>query len=230
MNMIDAGVILIILLFIVLGLKKGVIKSTVRLVGVVVIAIISFLVKTPLANFLIGIMPFFDFGGVFEGLNGMSILFYHGISFIFVFIMLYSILNILLNIAGILDTIVNATIILAVPNKILGAIVGFVEGVIISFLIIFALVQIPQTQNYVLDSMYANQILQRTPVIRTVLANITLTATEINDTVDNYDEDDKTALHIKVLNIMIKYKIITAEEVQDLIDDNKIDLKNVEFN
>ncbi len=230
MNFIDIGMFLIVLLFTLIGYKKGVIRTSVQLIGIVVIAFVSYMIKTPLANFLIDVLPFYNFGGVFNEIESISILFYHGLAFLFVFIMLYSLLNILLIFAGILDKILKATIILYLPNKILGGIVGFIEGVIISFILIFILVQIPNTTNYVTDSSYGYTLLNRTPVIRTVLATTTSTAESIAIAVDKYeDTEDIDALQIEILNIMIEYRLITASEVQDLIDEGKIDLPLVTF-
>ncbi len=227
MNMIDVGLFLLIILFAILGWKRGVIKSLVRLVGLVVIAIVAYSLKGTLANFLIDFMPFINFGGAFEDVQAINILFYNGVSFLFIFVILYCILNILVNIAGIFDKILKATIILYLPDKILGLVVGVIEGVIVSFIVIFTLAQIPLTQNYVYDSNYASKILNRTPVIRTVLADMTLISEEINEAVEGTSDID--TLQVEILNIMIKYQLTTKEEVEKLIESEKINLTDVTF-
>ena len=53
-----------------------VILSIVGTVGLVAIVIISYTMKTSLANFLIDHLPFFNFGGPLEGLTALNILIY----------------------------------------------------------------------------------------------------------------------------------------------------------
>ncbi len=231
MNFVDIGVFIVVILSILIGWKRGVIKSAVRLVGLIVIAIIAYQFKGMLASFLMSFLPFFNFGGIFTDIDAINILFYNGVSFIFIFLMLFCILNILINVAGIFDKLLKATIILYLPDKILGAAIGLIEGVIISFLLIFTATQIPAIQNYVLDSMYASRILNRTPVIRTVLADTIVTVEDINDASDEFESDEDTEkFHIEILNIMIKYGFISKESAQNLIDNEKIDLPLVTFN
>ena len=52
-----------------LGTRKGLIKTAVSFVGLVAIVIISYTLKSYLANFLIDFLPFFNFGGALEGLT-----------------------------------------------------------------------------------------------------------------------------------------------------------------
>ena len=72
---------IILLAFIILGAyagsRKGLIKTAVGFVGLVTIIIISYTLKSYLANFLIDVMPFFSFGGELEGLTALNILIYN---------------------------------------------------------------------------------------------------------------------------------------------------------
>ncbi len=231
MNYVDLGMFAIIIVSALLGWKNGVIKSTVKLIVLIVVGILAYQLKTPLANFLIGVMPFFNFAGIFEGIQGINILFYHAVSFIFVFIMLYSILSILISVAGVFDKLLKMTVILYLPDKILGAIVGLIEGVAVSFVIIFTMSGVPHLQEYVDDSLYASRVLSRTPIIRQVLANSTNATQDISDAITEYEKtDDKDTFHIDVINALIKYGIITADEVEKLIEEEKINLSGASFN
>ncbi len=231
MNFIDIGIFVLVLLTVILGYKKGVIKTTVRLLGLIVITIISYVLKGVLANFLIGFMPFFDFGGIFSDIGSINILFYNGVSFVLIFILLYCILNILVCIAGLVDKVLKATVILYLPDKILGALAGLVEGMIYTFVIIIVLIQIPQTQEYVLESAFASNVINRTPIVRTVLSDTTVTTEEINELIKNYEDgDDLTDFHVEVLEVLIKYGMISKETAQQLIDEEKINLPGIQFN
>ena len=233
MNLLDILMILIIVAFMILGYKRGVIKTTAKLFGIIVIGILAYTLKTPLAGFLIKHLPFYNFGGKVDGLYSLNILFYNSLSFLFIFIMLYSLLNILILVAGFLDKILKATIILYLPDKILGAIVGFIEGVIVSFVIMFVLIQLPFFNDLTSKSKYTLNILNRTPIIRIVLAPTTKSVEGIQAIIKKADlanEASKEEANIGILNELIRYGVISSTDVQKLIDDNKLRLDKVKFN
>lgn len=228
MNIVDIGMLILVALCALKGYKSGVLKSLVSLAAFVVSAIIAYSFKGYLANFLSDILPFYNFGGTFEGITSISILFYHGLSFIVLFIISYSILNILIIFAGFLDKILKATIVLYLPSKILGAIVGFIEGMMISFVIIFTMAQLPFTQEYVIESSYGYTILNRMPIIRTVLADCTVISSEIAEIIVSSDKDSEET-QTQVLNVFIKYKLVEPETINKYIEEGKLNLQGVEF-
>lgn len=229
MNIIDFGLLIIVALCALKGYKSGVFKSLVSLAAFVISAIVAYSFKGYLADFLSDILPFYNFGGSYEGLTSISILFYHGLSFLVLFIISYSILNIVIIFAGFLDKIVKATIILYLPNKILGALVGFLEGMVISFVIIFTLAQLPFTQEYVIESSYGYTILNRMPVIRTVLADSTVISSEIAEIIVSADTSDSTQMQIDILQVLISNQLVDAETINDYIEEGKLDLTGVTF-
>lgn len=230
MNIVDIGIFAIILLFTIIGIKRGVIKGLVSLLGIVVITIIAYTFKTPLANIIIKFMPFLNFSGIFAGTKAMNILLYNAIAFLIIFVLLYCLLSILLSAAGIIDKLIRLTVILAIPDRILGGLVGFVEGVVLAFAALFVLCQFTNTQSYVVESKYGMVFLERTPIVRTVLANTTLACEEINDVINKYkDLDDKKGMEVEIVNILIKYRIITTTDAQKLVDEGKIPLEYVTF-
>ena len=64
MSIVDALIILIILACGAIGFKKGVIKQLVSTVGFVLVVVLAFYLKNPVAEFLSLNLPFFTFGGV----------------------------------------------------------------------------------------------------------------------------------------------------------------------
>ena len=82
MNLMDVVCILIILLFTVWGFKRGVIKSIVQLVGTCTVLVLAFVFKDFIANLLMDFLPFYNFGGVFNGISSINILIYELIAFI----------------------------------------------------------------------------------------------------------------------------------------------------
>lgn len=228
MNLMDVISILIILLFMVLGFKKGVIKSLVQLVGTCAVLVLAFVFKDFLANFLMSFLPFFNFGGLFEGISSINILMYELISFVILYVLFYCILSIIINLAGLVEKILKFTVILAIPSKILGAILGLVEGIIMAFLILFILFHLPQTENMVAESKFAIIILERTPVIGNVAANTTQALEEIVVLLNEMQEsNNREQVDANVLTILQKYGIINTADAKKLQEEGKIKLENV---
>lgn len=230
--LVDIGLLVIVIFSVIGGYKSGVIKSTVSLVVLLMSAIIAYQLKDYVASFLIDLMPFVNFGGIFDNITTINILFYHGAAFLVIFIIIYSIFSIVVTLAGFLDKLLKMTIILALPDKLLGAVVGFIKGTIFAFVIIFVLAQLPYTQEYVIESTYGYQVLNRTPVIRIVLADCTVISSDIADIIMNVDTEDEnyvTETQMEIMSVFIRYGLITAEKAQELVDDEKVYLPGVIF-
>ena len=220
MNIIDVVSILIILLFGVIGLKKGVIKSLVQLVGTCAVLVLAFVFKDYLANFLMEHLPFFNFGGVFDGISSINILIYELISFVVIYILLYCVLSIIINLAGLVEKLLELTVILAIPSKILGGIVGLIE-------VTFILFHIPATEGMVADSKFSIILLERTPIIGSLAASTTQALERIDELLDEIDENsNREDVNFQVLHTLVYYNIISKEDAQKLIDDGKIVFSN----
>lgn len=227
MNIITAAIILIVLLYMVLGFKRGVIKTGVSLVGTIAILVVSYVLKDVIANFLMDKLPFFNFGGVFEGITSINILMYNMLSFIVVFVILYCVLNILLTLSGLIEKILKLTVILAIPSKILGALLGLIEGILVAFLFSFVFLHLAPTEKYVMDSKLAIILLERSPFIGRMTTSTTLALEDINNIVNSLKEDDdRSEANFKVLHQLIYWKVISVDEAQKLIDDKKLEFNN----
>lgn len=227
MNIISVAIILIVLLYVVLGFKRGVIKTGVSLVGTIAILVVSYVLKDIVASFLMKYLPFFNFGGVFEGITSINILMYDMISFIIVFIILYCLLNILLTLSGLIEKLLKLTVILAIPSKILGALLGLIEGILVSFLLCFVFLHLAPTEKYVMNSKLAIVLLERCPFIGRMTTSTTLALEDINNIVNDLKEDDnRSDANFKVLHQLIYWKVITVDEAQTLIDNKKIVFDN----
>ena len=223
MDIISVAVILVILLCGVLGFKKGVIKTGVQLIGTICVLIIAYALKDSVANLLMKYLPFFNFGGIFEGITAINILMYEMISFIVIFILLYCILNILLTLSGAVEKLLKFTIILAIPSKILGFILGLMEGVIFTYMILFVFLHLPQTENMVMDSKVALVVLERTPFIGSVALKTTLALEQINDIVTDLNDDtSRDEINFNVIHTLVYYKIISQEDVEELMNSGKL--------
>ena len=116
LNIFDVGIILVLIMFVIVGFKRGVIKECVSLVGIIIIFVLSFALKGVVGNFLCQYLPFFSFKGSIEGLVVINILFYQIIAFLIVFCLLLSVYSIVLFISKVIQKVVNLTIILIIPS------------------------------------------------------------------------------------------------------------------
>ncbi|MCM1052911.1 MAG: CvpA family protein [Ruminococcus sp.] len=230
MTIIDAVVILFILCGAVLGFKKGAIKSLVALVGTIVLVVVAYYLKNPVANIMFDFVPFLNFSGSWQGLVTLNILLYEALAYLLVFVVLYSILSILIKVSGIIEKILNATIILGIPSKIIGAILGFVEAVVFSFIILFVLLQFNTTHIMIKESSIASSIIDKTPVIGTMVRDTYKAINDISALNDKYKDDtNKDAYNCEILNIMLDYEVVTPEVTEKLINSKKLNFKGAQI-
>lgn len=215
-----------------LGTRKGLIKTAVSFVGLVAIVIISYTLKSYLANFLIDFLPFFNFGGALEGLTSLNILIYNIISFVVIFVLLYCFLNIILSLTGFIDTLLKFTVIWIIPSKIGGAILGLLEAWVFLFLAVFVVSQFSFTNSFIEESKISNFMLNHTPIIGTYLSNATMAIDDIYEGIKEYREDEtKTTkdLNLFILQKEIYYGFVSKDKARELMDIGKIDVGNVLF-
>ena len=210
------------------GTRKGLIKTAIGFIGLVAIIILSYSLKTPLANFLIDTMPFFQFGGALEGITSINILIYNVISFIVIFILLYCVLNIVISLTGFIDTLLKFTVIWIIPSKIGGAILGLLEAWLFIFLAVFVLSQFSFSNALVSESKVADVILNHTPVVGNFLSGASKAAQDIYEKIETHD-GDTNSLNLTILQIQINYGLITKDKAQELIDIGKMGIDNVMF-
>ena len=74
MNVFDIGIVLVLLMFIIVGFKNGVINELAELIGIIVIFVLSFMLKGIVGGMLCTWLPFFDFYGAIQGMSSINIL------------------------------------------------------------------------------------------------------------------------------------------------------------
>ncbi len=229
MTIVDAVVILFLLLGAVLGFKKGAIRSLVGLVGTIAVVVIAYYLKNPVADLLYNFVPFFDFSGSWQGLVTLNILLYEAIAYVLVFVVLYSVLSLILKLTGIIEKVLTMTIILGIPSKIIGAVLGFLEAVVFSFIILFVLLQFNVTHTWIKESSVAMSILDKTPLIGSMVNDTYEAILEISDLQDKYEgSNNKAAYNGEILSIMLRYHVITPDTTRKLIDSDKLNFAGAE--
>jgi uncharacterized membrane protein required for colicin V production len=221
MNIIDALIIVCLIIGLIAGYRRGLIKQIVLLVGLVLSVIISFKLRAPISTFLYKNLPFFSFGGIFKGVSILNILLYEVIAFLVIFSIVYLILRILLKISGLIEKLLRITVVLGFFSRLAGAIVGLLEGYIIVFIFLFIASQPFINIKELNDSKYANKILDNTPIMSNSIKNTRNAINEIYDLTKIYKED-KEAFNEQAIALFIKYDIITTENVELLREKGKL--------
>lgn len=230
MNIIDVAFILIILLCGLLGLKKGIIKESVSFLGLFVVVILAFLLKNPVSIFLYEHLPFFNFFGIFKGIEVLNILLYEVIAFIVMLSIFTIILKILIKLTSIIEKLLTITIILGIPSKILGGIVGLIEGFVWSFIILYIISLPVFNLDIVKDSSIRKPILENTPILSKFTSDFTLAISDFSELKDEYKEDkiDSDQFNRDALDVFLNYKIIDIESVKKLRGKNKLTFVGVD--
>jgi uncharacterized membrane protein required for colicin V production len=225
MNILDLIILIVLILFVVEGFKRGVIKEIVSLVGIIIVFILAFSLKGVIGNVLCYLMPFFEFGGAIKGFVTLNILIYQMIAFILVFCLLLSIYEICLRISKVIQKIVNMTIILLLPSKVLGALVSLIKGIILVYVLLLLVVVPFSNESWVKNSTLTNAIVFHTPVISYYTNSFIKPVKEIYDLGEDVADKNITInkANLKALDIMLKYKVVSKRTIERLVELDKLD-------
>lgn len=223
LNIVDAIIILIILLGGVVGFKRGFTKQLVRAVGFILVVILAFKFKNSVSIFLYQNLPFFNFGGVFAGVSVLNILIYELIAFLAVLAILIVALRMILVVTGLFETILNFTIVLGFISKILGAIVGLIEYFVIVFIGLYILSLPFFNIGIIKESKYKDSILNNTPILSGYIDKSMDLIDEFIELKDKYkDKNTPNEFNNEALDLMLKYKIISVNSAERLIEKKKL--------
>ena len=225
MNVIDVAVVLLILCAGVVGLKRGVFKELVMTVGLLIVYILAFKLKDPIANWLSINLPFFNFCGYFYGATALNILLYQAIAFIIMFALLMVVFNVILSITGVFEKVLKFTVILGIPSKILGFIVGLIEGYIVMFMVLFVL-NLPFLRVDVVEqSRLREPILNSSPILSNVAHNANNAISDIYKLEKNFmNNKNVDYFNNETVRILLKYNIVTREYIDKLEASGKINI------
>lgn len=230
MNIVDLVIILLILFGAVMGFKKGFTKSLVSAAGMIAIIVLAFLFKNPVSTLFYEHLPFFKFGGIIKGVTVLNIALYELLAFIVCLAILGIALKVLMIVTSIFEKILSITIILGIPSKILGAIVGALQWFVIVFALLYVvnmpIINFPELKN----SKYAGDILNKTPILSGVIDDTVKVIDEFSVIKDKYNDKDVDAKQFnrETLELFLKYKVISLDSLEKLVNDNKLDIENVD--
>lgn len=224
MNIFDIVIILLILLSGVTGLKQGLLKSGINLIGTILIYIIAFKMKDSIGLFLCKIFPFFKFNGYVT----LNILVYQLIAFVLIASILFSVFAIVLKLTGIVQKLVDLTVILDIPSKIGGFIIGLLEGYVVMFIIILILSVPLRNVELFSESTLVDKMINKTPVLSStldglgdVIFNVFHITSEVKE-----GEDKTTKVNLDIMKTYLDCKVISKEDAIKIIDTGKLDSVN----
>ena len=225
MNILDIVIALVLIMSAIIGFKRGAIKEVVSLVGIIIVFILAFSLKGVLGNVLCKWLPFFNFAGNLEGVTVLNILLYQLIAFLIIYSLLFSVYMIVVKISGIVQKIVHMTVILWLPSKVIGAVVAFITGYVMVFVVLLALLIPLKDTDIFKNSKFANYIVYDTPILASSSANISTSINEIYELGEDLSKGDisKNEANVKTMDILLKYKVVSAETARELLVLDKLD-------
>lgn len=225
MNILDIAIALVLIMSAIIGFKRGAIKEVVSLVGIIIVFILAFLLKGVLGNVLCKWLPFFNFAGNLEGVTVLNILLYQLIAFLIIYSLLFSVYMIVVKISGIVQKLVHMTVILWLPSKVIGAVVAFITGYVMVFVVLLALLIPLKDTDIFKNSKFANYIVYDTPILASSSENISTSINEIYELGEDLSKGDisKNEANVKTMDILLKYKVVSAETARELVVLDKLD-------
>ena len=222
MFLVDIIILIFLGLCFLVGFKRGMLTELLSLVGIIVIAILSYFLKNPISVFLYKYLPFFKFDFILKRAVIFNIILYEVLAFLIVFSVLLVLFKLLLRLTKIVDRILEMSIIFTIPSKIIGGLVGTLKGIIVLFIILYIL-SIPMMPFDVSKTKIGSFMLDKTPILNTIVKDKLKVFNEISDLVSKYkDKDNTNKFNQESLELLIKYKTITRENAEDLISRGKL--------
>lgn len=221
--------IVIIMLFIVAfiaGLKSGVFKEIASLVGTVIMFVVAYCLKGAVGNFLCGIFPFF-----IKEMVTINIIFYQLIGFLLTFGVLAFFFNLILDITGWFDKVLAKIPLINILFKLAGAVVSMAKMYLTVFLILIILLIPFRNNSFFRNSMFAEPIIYKTPIISEASEKIVVIIEEIVNLDKEIYENKITEneANLKMLDLLLKYNMIEKDAVLKLYNSGKIrDIENIE--
>lgn len=229
MNIVDVIIIIFILIGGLLGFKRGAVKEFVSAIGFFVIVVLSFLLKNPLSVIFYENLPFFKFGGIFKGVTALNIALYELIAFLVVALVLTFIWKLVEYASNIMQKIINMTILLGLPSKIIGFIIGLLEYYVLAFIIIYILTLPIFSVKPVIESKNARFILNDTPIISRFVKKSSGFIGEFIELRNKYQvTESANQFNYETLDLFMKYDIVDVKSVKKLKEKNKISIDGID--
>ena len=230
MNIIDIGIVIFLIFGAALGFKRGFTRQLVSSVGFILIVILAFKLRAPISELLFQNLPFFKFGGILKGAAVLNIVVYEFIAFLIVLAVLSILLKVAMLASRVFESILNMTIILGIPSKILGSIIGVIEHFVIAFIILYFLTLPFFSLSITSDSKYKDKILNNTPILSSTVEKTLDVMKDLGQLKDKFEvEQDVNQFNLAAIDLLLDKKIVTVKTVDELIKKDKLKIDNIEI-
>lgn len=219
---IDVCIVVFLLVGVGVGYKKGILGSVIVLLSSVVSAKVAYFFRGWLAGILYENFPFFNFSGNLDGVSAINIIIYEFVAFIILWFVLTLVCS-FLSYALKLDRL---SAILAekfkIINKILGLVIGAAESYLFVYFVALAGIFAANMFGYNMDNTLASRI-YRTPLLNETFTTSYDALNEIVTLSSGYQNPEERIYYNKdAFDILIKYNLISQEDVDSLVEDGKI--------
>ncbi len=225
MKLYDLIIICFLILFALIGFKRGFFKSLISFVGFILVIVLAYIFKNVVGDFFVLNLPFINFKGFLGGASTLNIIMYQAIAFLLMLIIFGLVYKVIVTITGIFEKILKMTIVLGIPSKLLGLVFGLLEGYVILYLVLFFFHQPFLNFDIYNESDYAPKILEKTPILSSFAEN---SLTVFNEIKDLTEIEDNHELDLQMSDLILKDKVISKEVMQKLIDNGKIKIEGIE--
>jgi len=229
MGLVDIIIVVFVLVGGFVGYRRGAVKEFVSAIGFVLIMVLSFILKNPLSILFYENLPFFKFGGIFKGVTVLNIILFEFIAFLLVFLVLMLLWKLVLFASSIIQKIINMTIILGFPSKILGFLLGLVEYYLIAFVILYILTLPIFSVKEVTTSKYSSFVLNDTPIVSDTVKSSTGFIDEFVSLKDKYkNTESANQFNYETLDLFLKYEVINIDSVKKLREKDKLKIDGID--
>ena len=215
---VDAIVLIVLLVGAFSGFKKGLIKSVVSFVGLLLAIVIAWYLKNPVSEYMFTKLPFFNFTG---NISLYNVVIYELIAFLIILVILLIVVRLIAFATGLIDKLVGLVSGLGIISKIAGAVFGFVESYVIVFILLFLLFNFTSLNEAVGQSALSTKMLENTPILSDMVGNEFKSLEEFTKLPEKYKEGSNE-YNQELFKILLKYDVLKEETAQSLIDSNKI--------
>ena len=221
-NIFDVAIILLIIMSAISGSKVGALKSLVNFIGTILVYIIAFMFKSKVGVLLCKVCPFFSF----DGYPTLNILLYQMIAFVLIAGVLFALFNFIVKATGIIQRLIDMTIILKLPSSILGFIIGLLEGYIVMFIVIAVLMVPFKDFDLYKESKLVNTMLNKSPILSKSLGGVVDSLGDIINVTTSMEDneiDQKNRTNLDIMGAYLDHNVISREDALDIISLDKFD-------
>ena len=131
--------------------------------------------------------------------------------------------------SSLIQRIINYSFLLGIPSKILGTIIGLIEYYFICFIVVYVLVLPLFSIKEVVESKYAQFILNNTPVISGFVSENSSFIDEFASLKEKYENaPSANEFNYEALDLFLKYDIININSAKRLHDKDKLKIDGID--